>query len=375
MKKIFLASAFSIFATGAFAQNAALEAQMREAQCKTAADDIAKNEKASADPKKGIKPATWLKLAQSYEAMAMSCGKDSMASAKAFETYQKAIEVDAAAGGKMAKEIEESKTKTLYNALMQQGAAYYNGKNYAGAIKLFGLASKTNPKDTTSALYLGIVGQQGKDNAAALKGFSDFLELGGKDPAVFYGLAELYRSVKNTAKAIETLKRGIKIHPKDKDLQGALVNIQLSGGNMDEAINEMKVLVDKDPENMVNTLNLAILYDNAFANNKNKPELRAEALKWYGVVLAKEPNNYDANYNLAVFHFNDAVEIKKSVDNMDMKTYQKEGKAVEDKVCDKFNEAKKYFDICKSTKPNEPDLVENLKNLDNVLTQCSGRKK
>ncbi|MFN3850623.1 MAG: tetratricopeptide repeat protein [Spirosomataceae bacterium] len=367
MKKIFLASAFSIFATGAFAQNAALEAQMREAQCKTAADDIAKNEKATADPKKGAKPATWLKLAQSYESMAMSCGKDSMAAAKAFETYKKALEVDATAGGKMVKEIEESRNKGLYNALMQQGTVYYNAKNYGGAVKMFGLASQTNPKDTVSALYLGIVGQQGKDMEAARKGFSDFLELGGKDPAVFYGLAELYRSEKNTAKAIETLKKGIKVHPKDKDLQGALVNIQLSGGNMDEAINEMKILVDKEPDNMVNTLNLAILYDNA-----GKKE---EALKWYTVVLGKEPNNYDANYNLAVFHFNTAVEIKKQVDNMDMKTYQKEGKAVEDKVCDKFNEAKKYFEVCKSTKPNEPDLQENLKNLENVLNQCAGRKK
>jgi tetratricopeptide (TPR) repeat protein len=365
MKKIILASVFGIFATGAFAQNAALDAQLREAQCKSAAEEIAKGEKNTADPKKGAKPATWTKLAQSYVDMVSNCGKDSVASEKAYNTYKKALEVDAAAGGKMKKEIEESITK-LHTPLMGQGAAFYNAKNLAGALKLFKLAKEINPKDTVTALYTGIVAQNLKENATAIQAFSDFLDLGGKDPSIFYTLSELYKSEKNNAKAAEVLKKGIAIHPKDKDLQGSLVNLRLSSGNQDEAINEMRVLVEKDPNNIQNLVNLAIL-----VSDKNKEE----GIKIYKQALAKDPKNYDANFNMGVLVFNEAVEIKKKVDNMDMKTYQKEGKAIEEQVCAKFNESKPYFDACKETKPNDEELVGTYKNLTTVLEQCSTRKK
>jgi tetratricopeptide (TPR) repeat protein len=365
MKKIILASVFGIFATGAFAQNAALDAQLREAQCKSTAEEIAKGEKATADPKKGVKPATWTKLAQSYVDMVGNCGKDSMASEKAYNTYQKALEVDAAAGGKMKKEIDESITK-LYTPLMGQGANFYNAKNLTGALKLFKLATVVNPKDSIAALYTGIVAQNLKDNATAIKAFSDFLDLGGKDPSIFYSLSELYKAEKNNAKAAEVLKRGIAVHPKDKDLQGSLVNLRLSSGNQDEAINEMRVLVEKDPNNVQNLVNLAIL-----VSDKNKEE----GLKLYKQALAKDPKNFDANFNMGVSVFNDAVEIKKKVDNMDMKTYQKEGKAIEEQVCAKFSEAKPYFDVCKESKPNDEELMNTYKNLTTVLEQCASRKK
>lgn len=365
MKKIILASVFSIFATGAFAQNAALEAQLREAQCKSTTDDIAKGEKATADPKKGAKPATWTKLAQSYVDMAIQCGKDSMASEKAYNTYKKALEVDAAAGGKMKKEIDESIAK-LYQPLMSQGAAFYNAKNLNGSLKLFKLAMVVNPKDSTAALYTGIVAQSLKDNETAIKAFNDFIDLGGKDPSIFYTLSELYKAENNIAKAAEVLKKGIAIHPKDKDLQGSLVNLRLSSGNQEEAINEMRVLVEKDPNNVQNLVNLAIL-----VSDKNKEE----GIKIYKQALAKDPKNYDANFNMGVLVFNEAVEIKKKVDNMDMKTYQKEGKAIEDQVCAKFNESKPYFDICKEVKPDDNELLETYKNLSAVLEQCATRKK
>lgn len=368
MKKTIFVSVLSLVTTGVFAQG--LDNQLRDAQCKSITDEITKGEKASLDAKKGAKSSTWVKLAAAYEDMAINCGKDSLASQKAYNTYKKALEVEA--GGKGTKDIEAALTsQKIYSALMQQGAGFYNSKNFPDALKLFRLASEVSPKDTTAALYAGIVGQQAQDIDAAKIFFNKFIEQGGKDPAVFYSLSEIYKGEKNTAQAVDVLKKGIAANPNDKDLKGSLVNVQLSSGNSEEAIAELKKLVDGDPTNVNNILNLAILYDNS-----GKKE---EALEWYKKALAVDPNNYDCNFNLGVYYFNQAVQIKNEVDKMDMKEYQKNGKAVEDKACAKFAEAKPYFETCKAVREKEgkaleEDLTSSLTSVNSVLEQCAKRK-
>lgn len=485
MKKIILASVMTVFTTGVYAQGA-IDAQLKEAQCKTATDNIAKAEKATLDAKKGLKSATWVKLAESQLEMAIDCGKDSTASEKAYNTYLKAIEVDKAAGGKGVKDIETAmngSSSRLYISLMQQGAGYYNLKNFNKALNLFKLASNTSPKDTMATLYAGIVAQQAQLVGDAKTYFAKFIEQGGKDVAVFYGLSELYRSDKETAKAIETLKKGIEANPKDKDLQSSLINAYLGGGMMNEAIDMMKQRVASTPNTPENAKNLAedfknlgTLYENgageyekkirplesdlshstrdkadaekelanvegkksaqeeelkrltdrlkkepknaasikgsiasvnqmiaaanteveaakqkiakaseaAQNNNKNEAELnslRAKeaelkelAVTNYKKALEIDPANFDANYNLGVYYFNSAVVAKGAVDRMDMKTYNEKGKAVEEQVCGTFNQAKAYFDKCKSLKADDQDTNANLDNLKGVLEQCAKRK-
>jgi hypothetical protein len=173
MKKIILASVMTVFTIGVFAQNAALDAQLKDAICKTAAEEITKAEKATLDAKKTLKSATWVKLAEAQLEMAISCGKDSLASQKAYNTYKKALEVEA--GGKGTKDIDAALTGTkLYTGLMQQGAGFYNLKNYKNALNLFKLATAVNVKDTTSSLYAGIVAQQAKEFGDAKTFFNKF---------------------------------------------------------------------------------------------------------------------------------------------------------------------------------------------------------
>jgi len=482
MKKILLASAMTALTSSAFAQ-AGLEDQLKEAQCKTFADGVSKAEKATLDPKKGLKSATWVKLAEAHIDMAMSCGKDSIASKKAFDAYKKAIEVEKSAGGKGLKALEEQATgnsSKLYSALMQQGATYYNAKNTNGAFSLFQLAVETSPKDTTAALYAGIVAQQGKDNASAKTYFNKFVEQGGKDIAVFYGLSELYKADKEFSQAVNVLKKGMAANPKDKDLQSALINTYLVAGLTNEATETMKQMIaatPNTPENAKllseNVKNLGTLYEslaydvekkirplendivsltkekagvdkdlaaatdkksafeeelkrlnaqlkkapktatktkadianvtsmiassgseiesltskitilneqlakaNANASQLDKlkqeeAELKGLAVKSYEEAIKIDPTNFDANYNLGVYYFNKAVVIKGEVGNMDMKTYNEKGKAIEEEACNIFSKAKVYFDACNSIKPDDQDLATNYNSLKEVLKQCS----
>jgi tetratricopeptide (TPR) repeat protein len=466
MKKLILASIVGFTALNASAQ----ADPMKELMCKGYTEAIEKGIKNTQNPKQNTKSATWVKLGDAYLDLGLSCGTDSTATQKAYDTYLKALEVEKAAGGKKAKEIEDIlKSKRLGDGFLQQGAAYYNSKNMVMASKYFGQSSKINDKDSTAALYAGIVDQSLGNNAAAIESFKTYFANGGKDPAVFYSMAQIYKIEKKFPEAVEILRKGSEIHPGDKDLKNEIINTYLTSGNIEFAITDLEKMVVIDPKNSVNLSNLGLLYDSKaqdinneiqkikeqlaksnttdletkLASEKDKlsiyegeiatltaklkkepktaaatkkriaevtsqkvsieegiakisseiaakkanqsgnseaaklPELEAKfklnkekAYSTYKKALEVDPNNYDVNFNMAVMYFNEAVEIKRAVDAMDMKTFQAEGKAIETKACEQFKTSKPYFDKCKSLKPDDDLVLENLKNLERILEQC-----
>jgi tetratricopeptide (TPR) repeat protein len=396
-----------------------------------------------------------------------------MAIQKALDTYEKALEIEKAAGGKKSKEIEDIlKSKSLGDGFLQQGAAYYNSKNMVMASKFFAQSSKINDKDTTAALYAGIVDQSLGKNFAAIQSFKTYFANGGKDPAVFYSLAQIYKIEKKFPEAIEILKKGSEVHPNDKDLKNEIINTYITSNNIEGAIIDLEKMVAADGgKNSMNTSNLALLYDSkaqeinseiqgikeqvskastvdlekklavekdklsAFeaeiatltAKMKKEPktaaatrkriaeetskkvsieegiakiaveieskkaiipsnsdlaklpgleakfkDLKEKALSNYNKTLEIDPNNYDANFNLAVLYFNEAVETKRAVDAMDPQAYQLQGgKEIDLKVCQQFAASKPYFDKCKTLKADDDLVLENLEILEEILKTCN----
>lgn len=463
---------FALIAMASFAQTNAI-LQLSNGKLDKAKDEI---EKALLDEKMATKPKTWITRAQIYEAIAldqtgMFNKLDSMAGVKAYDSYKKTIEFDTKDGkeGKTAKEARDGlANQKLYAGLMTQGAAKYQTKNFKDAFQLMSLAGEVNPKDTVAALYTGIVAQLLKDETSMFKYFEKFIALGGKDPAIYYSMATTYRAKNENDKALAMLEKGIGVNPENKDLRNEKINILLATGKVNDAINQLKALTEKDPSNVQNTLNLAILYNNASdsyddeikklkvaasagdmtdANNKiniqkekvgafeeemkrlsdkikkdpktaasskkqladvtamrdenrtklesmnadlakatanaganaeaakkleevykKQAEQRNLAIEYYQKALKLDPSNYDATFNMGVFQFNDALKAKGKVDELEMKAYQKDGKALEQVAILKFKSAMDYFEKAWEIK-KEPDLRENLRNLYNLLKQ------
>ncbi|SDM24264.1 tetratricopeptide repeat protein [Siphonobacter aquaeclarae] len=476
MKKLVLpAFLVGLLSASAYGQNSAIMA-LESGKLDKAKEEI---DKAVQDPKSSTKAKTWFVKGQVYEGLATDpklSSLDSMSSLGAYEAYKKAIEMDTKEGklGSTAKDAQKAITKDkeakdklrLYYGLVGQGNAKYQNKNFADALKLLKTAMVIEPGDTTAAMFTGIVAQQQGDNASAKEGFTKYLELGGKDPVIFYTLSNIYRGEKNDAEAIKILDKGIASNPDSKDLKNEKINIYLQSGRTEDAIKDLKALVDKDPSNAQNLVNLGILYDNAAQTTreelskyetearkagdsgkavkaaeedvklfgdevtrltaalKKKPtdkELKRQltdvttkladakkklasasqekatadqanasklaesqkkvaelTAKWeneknqakanYEKVLAIDGNNYDANYQMGVFFFNEGVVQKGKVDAMDMNTYNKEGKAIEEQVIAKFKQALPFFEKAWSVRKEE-DLKTNLAQTYNILKQ------
>lgn len=330
MKKLFFVSALSLFGCAAFAQDAVNKALVDGYR-----KEKEKSDKDATDPKASAKASFWLERAKLYENIALQGSEvDSSAAKTALEAYKKVVELDVTKKGEPGKSSKEASNvlaggegTQLFNAFVKQGAEKYQAKNLNGALEMFQAAQEINKKDTLASLYGGIAAQQLEKKDIAKTSFEKYAENGGKDPSVFYGLAQLYRSENNFDKAIETLNKGLTQSPNNKDLKAEIVNILLASGKEDQAIKELEALTVADPKNTQNVVNLAILYDNMYRtatdkikvlNNKvgaggnaadnatknlesekGKIEVYDGEVKRIGALIKKQPKNADLKRQLA----------------------------------------------------------------------------
>ena len=472
MKKLFLLSAFGLFAISASAQVDKLLLEQKK-------KDKEKNDKAIVDPKASAKSSTWLDRGKLYDEIArLYTDMDSSAALVAYDAFKKAIEVDAAKPGKVTKEAQKFLTggtdetgTNLGMALVKQGAEKFQIKKYGDAIKFFNVAQEVNPKDTLAPLYGAYSAMQIQKNDIAATMMESYVDKGGKDASNFSLLAQLYRVEKKNDKALAILEKGIKLLPESKAaFKSEAVNVYLDMQKLPEAKAGLKELIELDKKNAQYALNLGIINDNeasqytaeirklkdsskkitsverrvkeaeetdkvfidevkrigglitkqpknadlkrqkAEVETKQKEnkvaleEAKADLVKAkeevallgdvtakiaeatakqneardgakdaYNKALAIDPNNYDALYNMGVFYFNEAVEMKAVVDAMDMKDYNAKGKEVEAKVCGKFKQAQPYFMKAKAVKEEEA-LLETIKSLETILKQFEEKK-
>jgi tetratricopeptide (TPR) repeat protein len=269
MKKLFLLSAFGFFSISASAQ---IDKLLMEQKKK----DKEKSDKAITDPKASAKSSTWLDRGKLYDEIArLYTEMDSSAAMVAYDSFKKAIEVDAAKPGKVTKDAQKYLSNgtddtgtNLGTALVKQGAEKFQIKKYADAIKFFNVAQEVNPKDTLAPLYGAYSAMQTQKNDIAAIMMESYIAKGGKDAGNFALLAQLYRIEKQNDKALKTLDKGMEVLPASKaSFKAERVNVLLDMQRLDEAKVALKELIDLEPKNAQYALNLGILNDNEAAQH------------------------------------------------------------------------------------------------------------
>ncbi|MES2517517.1 MAG: hypothetical protein V4585_05395 [Bacteroidota bacterium] len=281
MRKITLALFAILMTAGAtFAQ---VDKLMLEANRKTLTDAKKKADEAVMK-KDSAKAKTWLTRGEAYLDIANS--RDSVltkteptAPYKALSYFKKAVSIDPASPAKkyltmvMDKEGKpEVEGQKVYAAFMDAGISKYQVKDFTGALKDLQTAMEVAPKDTTAAMYTGVIGQLAKNDGAAKVGYEKFLELGGKDPGMLYALAQIYKTENKEELALATIDKGIALHPNNKDLKAEKINMLLSFKKIDAAIKELENSVAAGSKSPQEVLNLGILYENKA--NELDPEIR-----------------------------------------------------------------------------------------------------
>ena len=320
------------------------------------AEAAANIEPAITDAKTSTKARTWYLRGQIYDAIALSEDAevkkiDPDALAKAAESYRKTIAMEKE--GSSYHGLAQIKLDQLSDAVLGRGVEYYQADDFAGAYAAFVDVQIVNPTDTTGYLYAAMMAQQIEQYDDALRNYQKVFDLDYYPEAALNStiFIELNQN-DNPEKALELVKLAQEKYPDNNNFQKQEVDILIKLEMMDEAIEELKEASLREPENALLLTNLGMLYD--FNGETN------QAIEYYLKALEVEDTNRNALINLAVLYIGNGDAINKEAINMDIKTYNKEGAAVEAKAKAEWSKALPLLNKALSADEKDELALQNL---------------
>ncbi len=279
----------------------------------------------------------------------------------AVDRYMKAIELDKADNGRFENEIKVALTFFL-NELTNAGIEGFNEQNFENAMIAFenvlkinklDMFQQENPAVDTAIIYnTGLAAYNAKKWDKAAKYLDESIEYnyGGGDAVLL--LHQVYGTMQDSTKMAQNLQTGFEKYPEDDRLLTQLINYYLETKQNDEAKAYLNQAIEKDPKNPTYYYARGVL-----ADQKHNYE---EAIDDYKMALEKDPMYFDALYNLGVIFYNQAIEqMNVANDKTDHAKFKTE-KAKADSL---FKTSLPYMESAHEAKPEDVSVLESLKGL------------
>ncbi|MBK8393192.1 MAG: hypothetical protein IPL23_29665 [Saprospiraceae bacterium] len=294
----------------------------------------------------------------------------------------------------LAKAVKKGQTKDALKGLViaetnlyNTGATEYDAKEYASAFRNFekaikisdvlkaaGEKSRLDDKMLKDELYYftviaGSLGEMTKE----IKPYAMYLYDNNTDkPYIYQLLHEMNTEGGDDAAAEKFLLEGRKKFAGDSGLLFAEINYALKKGRLSELIDKLKEASLLEPDNLgiVNTLgsvNEQLAKKSLEAGDTVKAaEYNAEALKYYEMVMEKDPTNFDAPYNIGAFYYNSAAKMADRVNGF-AQDYSAAGtkkyNAAKAEMAAMFEKALPYFLKSEAINPKDPNTLIALKEI------------
>ncbi|QKG52512.1 tetratricopeptide repeat protein [Hymenobacter sp. BRD67] len=373
MKKSFLTLAVATamlaagLATPALAQNSAVTNAILSQKAGQLDKALVSINEAITNEKTKDKAKTWFTRGDIYyqivdpstQALFAKYGKDLQpgeALQKATESYNKALQLDGPAG-EFGKQVP-ARLQNLYGIAFNAGVVGYQAKEYDKALTGFRQASQINPQDTTAILYSAYTQDAKQDFAGAKASYTQLLSLDAYKSkpapvAVYQRLLQIAREEKNDADAQKVLSQALVAYPNNKTFLIEDLNRSMAGNNGGAAaVDKITKTIAADPTNA----NLYAVRGSLYDQQKKTDLAQAD----YKKAIELDPKNFDAEYNMGIYNFNQAAALYTKASKMDLKTYQLKGKALETDGKKYFEASVPYFEKALEVQPNDPGCLSAL---------------
>lgn len=255
-----------------------------------------------------------------------------------------------------------------------RGIALYNAKLYADALPAFESAIAVNTLlgqvDTTNTNNAALVAERSKNYDKAKVYYQKLADLKYGNANTYAALSSVYQNMGDTLGAFEVVKKGRVAYPDDVNLLIAETNSYLKQNKTDEAINNLKLTIQKRPGDANLYLVLGNLYDNlanpqdAKGKDTEKPKNYEELFKLaeenYKKAIEFQPDYFDGLYNIGVLYNNHGVTITKQADSIkDNAKYAAENA----KANEEFKKALPYLEKARTLNGSDRNLLIALKQL------------
>lgn len=305
------------------------------------------------------------------------------AAVMAFQSIQKALEISVKKGDTKnalyALEDAEGHLSNFAVELYKAGNHAKAFENFDGSIKAKEILTENGKKSRLDdpalmkdqMFFAGISSYYSKNYEAAKPYFMKMYEAGGADPLVYEGLFSMNKA-DNKAEALTYLEAGRTAHPDDTGLLFAEINHYLESGELDVLLEKLKVAQEKEPDNQSVTLTLGNVYDQLTTKAREAGDIEkadnyfGEAMKYYGLITAKDANNFDANYSLGALYYNKAAGMTNKINELSndfSAAGTKKYDALKAEMDGFFNQAKPYFETAISQKPEDLNTLIALKEI------------
>lgn len=356
MKRI-LFFLFLIAGTGAMAQSSKVVSaynSRKDGDYKKALEYINEataNEKTMADPK------TWVYRGQIYQQIVLSqddFGVDKVTAIKeAMASFAKAKELDSK--DKWQEDITSgnSSMRIFANNL---GIQAYNEQDFENARDFFLIgeeaAATAGEFDTLAVYNAGLAAEQAGDVETAIKQYQKAADANYLGANMYLYMANLYQKEEMTDEYLAIVKKGRKIYPENSDLIVYELNYYLRNNKYEEAENNLKLAIEKEPDNKQLHFSLGVVYDNLGR--------RDDAKKSYEKAIEIDPNYFDAVFNLGAMYFNQGVEMNNAANDItDNKKYNA-ARAEAKKV---FEQARPFLEKAHQLDPTDSSAIVSLAQL------------
>jgi tetratricopeptide (TPR) repeat protein len=240
----------------------------------------------------------------------------------------------------------------------------YDAQDYTGALKYYNAIFDIIPFDTEGQLKKGNITKETvlynsffasrdmKDNAKSKELLQQLMDIDFNKPAIYVNMSNIYLEEKNNDKALEYLASGRKIFKGDQSLITTEINLFIKLGRTSELIEKLGEAIALDSGNALLYFNRGTIYD------QEGDFLNAE--KDYIASLERNPNAFDANYNLGALYFNEGASTKnKANETSNNKLFEKLKKEAD--AC--FTKALPFLEIAYKLNAKDRNTLLALKQL------------
>ncbi|MBO7595053.1 MAG: hypothetical protein J6T12_08790 [Salinivirgaceae bacterium] len=276
----------------------------------------------------------------------------------AMESYRKAMALDTK--GTLLKQIKNQLTFASLNGVVINAAIEFNDKeDYLSSLECFEISLEIDSiiepakKDSAIIFNAGLVAEKGHAYSKAKYYYNKAIDIHYNTGQVFVMLANIEKTLGDTAAFLATLERGIEVAPDDsKAIMVELINHYILNNESDKALDYLEQAIAKDPKNKTYFFAQGSLLDKL-----GKPQ---EARVSYEKAIELDENYFDPWFNLGTQVYNQAVEISKKASEIPMNK-PKEYDAAIKSAFDKMNESVPFFEKAHAINPKDVYTMQALK--------------
>ncbi len=279
---------------------------------------------------------------------------------EAVASFDKAYEIDPdgskyyITGANGLPVLIEQQISQYYNFYYNQAVTAFQDSEFQNAVDQFEFAYKIMPEDTNAYVNAAYAAHNGELWSDAVKNYKLAIEKGSNSKDMYYNMINILSTGLNDKEgALAAVNNALEVYPTDMDLQKNRINLLIELDKADEAMEELKDAISKEPDNVALIFTLAVMYEEA--------ENIDEARKAYISALEVDPNHYESNFNYGVMLINDANEVIKESNALGLsKADQKKARELEPVITEKLKTALPQWERILEVKPGDQQAMETL---------------